>query len=268
MSIQINNRTLFELAFEKNKAIRACSYDPAANFEYVQDPYGVTKVYLAAQYKNLWFHTYCTETGKSGHIESDDYSIMIFEAFGTGLVAAKARVYINGEMAGSGSSGAAFKLNNEDHSMDGAIQTATGGAQSRALSNAGFGAISSYEIFEPQKPNGTDLPYEFPEDPAIVGNGNPNPAGAYANSGAPAVAPRNPMPGTGNGIKASDNASTVSAGPNQQMAFFGNTAPAPAADPVEAAKNVIWPRSGHYSGKTLGELLAECPNQIIFIAEK
>lgn len=247
----------FDMAFRKNQEIRPCSFDASTNFELVQDEYGNLTKLLGLQTKLLWFHTYCAEQGKTGRIECDDYEILQNEAQGTGIVLAKARVIIDNQVVATGCGSAGFSFTSTDQSRSNVLQAASGSALTRALGYAGFGAISSMDI-----PNGpvpgpvgqpATLPYQIPDTPTVPPVMQPTAPQGYqhtvGNNGAPAG---NPM--------------------GDQTSLFGNpTPPAVTVSSQEqlmnAAKAEIWPLKGQFQGKTLGELLATSPRQILWAVD-
>lgn len=242
------NITPFDKAFAQNFAIRACSYDPTENFEPVTDEFGTRRI-LGLPYKLLWFHTYCAEKGIEGHVESDDFSITAYETSGTAIVTAKARVIMNGKVVATASAGKSFILNN-NNMMDGAVQAATGSALSRALGNAGFGAISSNEL--------DGAPHVIP-NPTHTNAPLPYTFGAGAGNAAAPAAP--PTPGTNPGSSAPGQSGGPAApAPEQQSSL-------PQTGPIAAAKAVICP-CGPKKGMPYGDVLAVAPSQIIWIAEK
>lgn len=273
-------QTPFQKAFAHNLAIRPCGFDPSENFDVYEDvEQGRVKFLLGLDYKKLWFHSYCQNNNVSGRYEDDDYIIQIFEAAGTGMVSAKARVYLNDACVGTGCASKGFYLNNPQ-SMESVIQNATGSALSRALSNAGFGAICSNEpdVLPGGNLTPVNLPYHVPDglnsDPAA------QPSGGSSEANQPPVNTnpgQNPMSGPGgqnvNAPGANQYQNPATGNPGQQYGPGPNSrsqqapAHAPQVDPVKA-KSVLWPCSGYYAGKTLGEVLAVAPAKIMWLAEE
>lgn len=245
--------TPFDRAFAHNVALRPCGFNPGENFESYVDENGNVKNLLGSSVKMLWFQSYCEQANVRGRVESDDYTILIFESAGTGMVSAKARVFIDDICVATGCASKGFILN-QPTTMDSAIQNATGSALSRALGYAGFGSVASYEpsAVNPATPSGIvggELPFTGPNEPAPAVVQNP-----------PAAAPAGTV-----------NQTNAAGDPQQTSLFAGNNAPVQVsnvqADPLAAAKAVIWP-SGLNAGKTFGTVLATSPNDIIWMAEK
>ena len=112
---------------------------------------GLPSVYVSGDSKALMFFDYCRKKGLNGRIINDEVQLHLMGEFG--LVAAKAYVYIGDMLLGSGAAGQTFKVGNIPE-MDCTIQTASGLAKSRALSNAGFGIVSQFKL----QPQGGQLP--------------------------------------------------------------------------------------------------------------
>lgn len=263
----VNNLSPFEQAFLVNRQIRECSYDPSINFEVQEGADGKKVIILGLPYKLLWFHTYCSQNNLKGRIESDDFSVQFFDNHGTGMVTAKAKVIINDVVIATASASKGFFLNN-NLMMDAVVQNATGSAASRALSYAGFGCISASDLenLDLQNPSQSnpnvsaqELPTHFAAPvqntgavpPAVTSQSSPGQFG-------PAAVPNAPV--TGNTVP--EQTGIPGFHPNVP-ANGGNV-----VDPITAAKMVKWTWNGPNNGKTMGELLAMKPKDVIWAAEK
>lgn len=148
----------FQMAMRKNAETRPCSFDPADLYTPYPSSQGGsifsngtqnTGSYLSLSLKQVWLYTYCNEHGIKPRIECDDVKIhMLNPVTGTGIVIAKARIYLDDTLAASDAACKKFSLG-DPISLDSAIQMATGNALSRALSSAGFGCISSIDAPAP-----------------------------------------------------------------------------------------------------------------------
>lgn len=243
--------------------IRQCNIQPDSLLTQESNSDGTVVSYLPYQAKALWFGIWCAESGKTGWIDDSDVTIHAVSD-SVAMATVKATVYIDGQAAGRAVGSKAFFLN-DVAGISAVVQAAGTVAKSRALSNSGFGVVSSSKPEEPPVPlpeyllgrQGTPKS----EEPVSQMQTNPAPAPNYGNY-APMDAPMDPVPGP---------AAPEQGGyaPAPQMSV--NPAPAgpvPGIDPVTAAKQTVYPGRGIYAGKTLGEILASSPKQILWIADK
>lgn len=191
---------------------------------------------LPVSIKRLWFYAFCRKNGNSGQILPDcdiRYDMPAVDGRPAGYALARCAVIIDGVTVATAQVGQHFYLD-KVVDMDSVVQYATGLAQSKALTNAGFGVVSTSGLDDPGLlPIPAGIPQQSGNEPVM----NTVPAAAPYGPGAP-VAP------------------AVSANP---------------ADPEarkQAAKAVKWMGNGQYQGKTLGEILATSPRGIIYAVER
>ena len=222
-------------AFAFNLSLLQGKYNPPVEGEQRED--GSFAAFISADSKAAMFYADCQARNAVGRIVNDEIAFAQFDAFV--LVTAKCYIYVDDVLRGTGVAGQVFQIG-EKITMDRVVQFASGLAKSRALSNAGYGVISSVGIPGPAPmnpdPNGyptnAELPFTMSE---------PTPTAAPVQTPAQNVIPvSQPMPGTI---------------PVQQVSAN--------EDPVMAARNVYWPKYR----QTLGELLASNPGAIIWAAE-
>ena len=243
--------------------VRQCKIQPDTLLTQESNSDGTVVSYLPYQAKALWFGLWCAETGKTGWIDDSDVTIQPVSD-SVAMATVKATVYIDDQVMGRAVGSKAFFLN-DVAGISAVVQAAGTVAKSRALSNAGFGVVSSSKPEEPPVP----LPEYLlgqqgspkPGEPVSQMPVNPDPAPNYGNY-APMDAPMAPVPGP-----AAPNLGGYAPAPQMPV----NPAPAgpvPGMDPVTIAKQTVYPGRGIYSGKTLGAILASSPRQILWIADK
>lgn len=254
-NITVPEKLVQALAINTN--IFPCSFNPTELVEFAAgDPdRGTPPVsFLGSGAKRLWFYSYCQSQNKQGRIIPDvDITFNTMELNGAkyGYALAKADVYIDDVLIGSAKVGQAFNMNSL-YEMDNVVQLTTGSAVSKALTNAGFGALATTEMdaaptLHPSAQNGNSF---YPQD----GNDLPfnygaAPAAAAPNATPSAVTPNIPPAPPSAGIHA----------PQHQPSK---------AELMEMAKQEPWPLNGVDRGKTLGELLATKPSSIEYLALK
>lgn len=260
--------------FEKNIAFEhSCNIRPIKAFHPESllevDP-NTYRRYLSSEAKQLWFHQYCAEQGMKGRIDAHfvkaeelkdipDQDVM-------GGIAClvkeywNAIVYINGEVVGTAMASGTLVVNDRAE-RDQASGQLRKGAISAALSQAGFGVISAFNMTQ------NDI------DRLRAENTQPNAPAAY-NQPAPAApigqqAPAIPMgqPVMQNSFFDAPAPAAIGAAPNAGYPYRPSAPviqPAtsmpetlPQIDPLTAAKQVVWTGGGVAKGKTLGEVLGE-----------
>lgn len=234
-------------AFSWNQKLTKSEYQAPLQGELRED--GSVAAFISSDSKSILFFDDCAKNGKIGRIVNDEVA---FHPFGPDfvLVEAKAYIYIDDVLKGSAVAGQMFQVGSPD--MDRVVQFASGLAKTRALSNAGYGVVSTVSI--PGAPNtpdseslgfqgdsGTEYPAPLPPVP------QPAPAPGTTPGGFQGAYPNVPAP----------NGATAALAP-----ALANGNPA-ANDPTAWAKAVIWPAKK----KSLGELLATEPTNIRWIAE-
>ncbi len=243
--------------------VRQCKIQPDTLLTQESNSDGTVVSYLPYQAKALWFGIWCVEVGKTGWIDDSDVTIQPVSD-SVAMATVKATVYINDQVAGRAVGSKAFFLN-DVAGISAVVQAAGTVAKSRALANAGFGVVSSSKPEEPPIP----LPEYLlgqqntpkSEEPVSQMPVSLSPTPNYGNY-TPMEAPMAPGPGP-----AAPNLGGYAPAPQMPM----NPAPAgplPGMDPVTIAKQTVYPGRGIYSGKTLGEILASSPKQILWIADK
>lgn len=232
---------------------RPCSIQPEDLITTETNADGSAFAFLSYQSKALWFWTWCAENGKSGWIDDGDIEVHPLSE-SVAMVIAKATIYIDGQYAGHSSGSKAF-LTADVESLNAVVQAAATTAKSRALSNAGFGAVCTSKL--------DDIPQLLPDylqnpvtQPSITATTMPQAVPAYppVNPGTPRPAPAMQAP--------------QSMPVPQPTAVLAPMAQAPALDPVAAAKQIVYPGKGINCGKTLGTILQTKPKDIKWIAEK
>ncbi len=234
--------------FNMAKSIRPCAFDPTPHLVPGEVAEGkAPSVYLPLDAKRVWFHTYCTEKGVAGRIHCGEPKINFDLAHSNGarigFVYCNCDIIIDDVVVANATAGQAVFVDNlGDLTM--AIQNASGSAQSRALSNAGFGAVSGTDLVA-DNCNGADACGENIPLPFTTGGDD------HTNEPAP-VATKNY--GATNIEPKSATAPVVKAEPNP-------TATIPVAAPVfdelaKAKATVCRVRSRDWEGKSFGEILA------------
>ena len=232
----------FVSIFRESVKIHSCGFDPEPYLEDI--PADINRgtspsCYLPVAAKRAWFYSYCEKNQKVGQIIPNidiRFDMECGNGVKMGYAVGTCDVYIDGVIRGSAQAGQSFRLDSE-YQLDNVIQGVTGLAQSKALTNAGFGIVS-----------GTDL--EIPGASGLPGS--------FAQPATP-------------GMETTSRANDVTPTPPAAPSCATNTAAAPqqgAVDDLQAAKSVMWPFSGPYGGKTLGELLAVKPDKIEYLALK
>ena len=246
-------KTAFVEMLEKSLAVRPCSYKPLEHLELNVDVMGAaTSVSLPLSCKRLWFETYCREQDPplSRKITTELLNEGKFLEIDTPngprfFLQASSEVYIEGEVVGTGLAGYCFPK--DEASISNAIQTVTGRALSKALSNAGFGVVDRGELDSGSAP--APNPGPAPQNvgsteglPFHVGENSAPPANS--TSPAPAPAPAAPVP---------ENNAPASEQQMEMQNLFAQLGGV--NDELTRAKQVPYPlRSYKYAGKKMGEL--------------
>lgn len=218
------------------------------------------RAYISSATKQLWFHQFCAENGIRGKIVTDFLSSENLAPIpytgaegGTAFPVKefwKATIFLGDEAISSAISSQVYMVH-DPQERDSASNQLRNAAIGAALSQAGFGVVSSFDLdpedaqrIQEQMGNqgmsgNTELPFNMPTvTPPVV-----SPA-------APTVAPNSFF---GNANNAPAPAAPVQAPVFQQPAA---TIQAP-VDPLAAAKQVKWVGKGKYQGLTLGEVLSD-----------
>lgn len=235
--------------------------------------------YLTADAKMYWFHWYCLEQGIKGKVETTFLSI---EDLGNTNVQMEngqffetkvykeywnATVYMNDvEISSATSSGTFILMDNEER--DNASNSLRKNAIGAALSQAGFGVISGFDMTandiaqfcaEAALQNQQIHPVQPPMATPVVA-----PAVNHTQTTAPIqpVAPTHVVQNSFFG-----NAPSTPAVPNFDFGQPSNIAIPPVqnqvvqpqlqVDPLTEAKQMMWQGGGQFKGKTLGQILSE-----------
>lgn len=254
------------IPFEKNMAFEhSCRIRPIKGFHpetLLELDLESFRRYLSHDSKLLWFHQYCLEQGHKGTVETEFSTAETLKDIPDSNVQGSfaslvkeywtATVFINGEEISRAMVSGTFMVNDQKE-RDTASNQLRKSAIGAALSQAGFGVISAFNLTVNEiaslkealaAQNFADLNQPSVPAPsqASMNGVNPNPA-------LPFTAP-NPFVNAGNTIT---GAPVVSPPPAQRT----NEPPAAVQeDPLEAAKRVVWPGNGPHKGKTLGEILS------------
>jgi hypothetical protein len=241
MKIPAEWKALFDAA----KNIRPCSFDPSAYLVPGDVVEGrAPSVYLPLDAKRVWFHTYCNEQGVKGTIINEEPNIRcdLVHSNGAkiGFITCNCNIIIDDVVVANATAGQAVFVDNlGDLTM--AVQNCSGSAQSRALSNAGFGAVS-----------GTDLV-------AAGDDGKPIPL-PFTTEGDAKEKESKPAPVASDNNSATNTAVAAPAATAEPAVTEHTvTAPAPASDLDELAKakaTMCRVRSRDWEGKSFGEILA------------
>jgi hypothetical protein len=240
MAIPAEWKALFDAA----KSIRPCSFDPTTCLVSGDMSEGnAPSVYLPLDAKRVWFHTYCAEKKLKGHIITDEpkinFDLTHSNGAKIGFVTCNCNIIIDDVVVANATAGQAFFVDNlVDLTM--AVQNASGSAQSRALSSAGFGAVTGTHLVAAGD-DGMHIPLPFTTGDAEDDDSKPAPVASDNNSAT-------------NTAVAATVATTESAVTAPTV-----TAPAPASDLDELAKakaTVCRVRSRDWEGKSFGEILA------------
>lgn len=240
----------FKAGIQLNLNCRRIPYDPAAHIRSEQNDTGF-HCFMEVPYKLLWFYTYCQENNLAGSVEADDTSITMYTN-DIGLVVAKARVLLNGNTVATAAAGKRFSLSDGTDGIDFAVQSASGRALSRALSNAGFGIFSSIDessALNDMIPAGNCLPFMMPADFGTAPTGQIPQNQPVINKGFPSFPAGNPTLNQGLPVQC----------PPQQMSFANE-------DPLAWARATVWTGKGQNNGQTLGQILTGNPGLIEWIA--
>lgn len=231
--------------------------------------------FLTPDAKLLWFYQFCIEQGLTGKVDTqfvsaEDLKDIPSNEFAGGYVHLvkeywAATVYINGESIATATVSGTFIVNDQQE-RDTASNQLRKSAVGAALSQAGFGVISGFNMTEndiamlnipaqPGAPAPTAIPQMAPSAPtapaqptvvqnSFFGNAAPNPMGPVPTTTAPAVPVNQGYP-----------APPVQMPPAPPVT---NAPPAPQSmDPVVAAKQTVWKGSGRFKDKSLGDILSE-----------
>lgn len=241
----------FTRAIEKSLTLRPCTFVPSKEDFVPSILDGKQYSYLPGDIKLLWFRTYCAENNINGQVLE---SVQLHNFGEMGLVQATAEVLMNDTVVARSVAGRSFAANNLA-ALDGCIQMAAANARSRALSAAGFGSVSgkNEDLPSPADMTGT-LPFAYtpnmpvtPANPTVQANCAPVPE-------APAAATPD--------VVQTGFAFSASATPQPQVQVEEP------ADPLAWAKATVIEANGLFYGKTMGELLATNPKQVLYYAEK
>ena len=157
--------------FLESLQTRKCSFKPCADMFSAQD--GVLSLGLAA--KKNWFYCYCNENRVEGQIlpkfsfqenaiflQNRVIDPMTGSEVPAVFLSASCEILLDGKVAGTGHAGQCTRLNTSD-GMNSQIQTVTGMAVSKALSNAGFGVVDRLQATKIDS-----LPFTIPEELPIT----------------------------------------------------------------------------------------------------
>ena len=239
MTIPAEWKALFDAA----RAIRPCSFDPSAYLVPGDVVEGrAPSVYLPLDAKRVWFHTYCNEQGVKGTIINEEPNIRcdLVHSNGAkiGFITCNCNIIIDDVVVANAAAGQAVFVDNlGDLTM--AVQNCSGSAQSRALSNAGFGAVSGTDLVAAGD-DGKHIPLPFATGDAEDDNSKPAPVASDNNS-------------------ATTNTAVAAPAATEEAAVTAPTvtAPTPVLDELAKAKaTVCRVRSRDWEGKSFGEILA------------
>lgn len=254
------------MEFERNTLFGlACNVRPISGFNpesLLENDYESFRRYLTPDGKLLWFHQYCAENGVIGRVDvqfvSSETLKDIPDSEVVGGIASpvkeywKAGIYMNETEVASAVSSGTFLVNDRVE-RDAASNQLRKSAIGAALSQAGFGIISGFDMSEADRIRVCE---------AMVNGALAKPATVPAS-----VAPPTPAAPTAP-VMAPAFPGMAAPGNPAQGSFFGApqpspvsspapTAPAPQADPLVVAKAVVWNGAGKNKGKTLGQILSE-----------
>ena len=243
----------FQYAFENSKKVHACQeFDPGKALLVIpSDPNSGNPAvcYLPLDAKRLWFMLWCQQNNKVPRIVTECTNIR-FDCVNSsknffGYAEGRAAVYADDVLLSSYTAGQCFNIDNFPD-VDNVAQSVQGLALTKALTNAGFGAIPSSKV-EENAPSSV---------PAGVSMGN-LPFTFTPNSGIAGIMPAPPV----QQIPASNTAA-----PAPDATVSAVQSAASTADPKEAAKSYICTMRGRSYGLKLGEILATSPRTIEYIA--
>lgn len=250
-----------ESLFQKSKTINpANGFDPTDQFELYDNADGSVSLGLPLSAKRVWFYTYCQEKNKVGQI-IPHFSIaenMVFNESMKAyeqtsntfvplmLITASCDVIIDNIVVAQGHAGRAVCLSNYIE-LNNCIQAVTGLAQSKALTNAGFGTVDSLQI-DPNSgaaSNGVKEPFTMGAEgelPFTMGMAEMR-SGVSANS------------------TSATQANPAAAAQSSPMSdLFAQMGGNPA---LAAAKATPCPLRGYYQGTPLGELKTEVLKKLV-----
>lgn len=274
--------------FDRNTNFEAsCKIRPIKTF----DPHTLLeascegqRIYLSPASKLLWFHAYCMENGIAGAVESRFVSGEVLKTTADQTVAGQintlvkeywgASVIMNGEVVATAVVSGLF-LNGEPYEIDINGQRRFAVIETRkkaigaALSQAGFGIVDGFDMTENDKARFAAAA------PNAQSDSNPaqgQPAGGYVqqyaqpaqqNNAASYTMMQNSFFQGAEAQAAQAPASAHAPASHQVHAPMSVTTPAPAqaqppfpADPVAAAKQMVWTGRGPLNGMTLGQILS------------
>lgn len=225
-----------------NGNVRECSYDPSADLIPVNygDRDGTDEMYLEVKFREVWFQTYCKETGVDGCIDASQLSVTPMGD--RCLVTSTASVSIGGVLQ-SRMSAARFI---EPGDSDG-IQSTVTMAVGRALKEAGFGSVNARKVetgpFYPvdagfRMVRNAETPQEFVRTPAPVAAQNPAPSRPAPEP------PKRPV-----------------------TAFVPKTMDDYENIPLSDAYQCVCP-VGRHLGKSVSEIMGEDPHAVEWFSEK
>ena len=127
----------------KASSIRQCGYNPRPDMMLLPGENGTQTPYLGVKYRVRWFNTYVAETClvSAGSSYIDDSEVWYDET--TRLLNARAKVYMNGKVAGSSCASIPYDPNVPSMVDNGVVMRVCTQAKGRALANAGFGVVAS-----------------------------------------------------------------------------------------------------------------------------
>ena len=221
--------------------IRSCSYDPTEQLELNCDTNGSMLFLMPLSCKKLWFFTYCQEKGKKGKVSIEHTDLN--GAANLGFISSKATVYIDEEVVGEGYAGRGVDLNSLVD-MTNCIQSVTGMALSKALSNAGFGIVEKFYVdsspvpsSETERSEDVPVPFDY-QEPAENAKAAPTPSKNSAPTANIAPPSQRSEPGQ------EEHSGQMSA-----FEMLGGK-----VDPLTQAKSFLYPINGRLKGSPLGQM--------------
>lgn len=227
------------------------------------------RAFISSASKQLWFHQFCAEQGIKGKIvtqflSADNLPPIPFTGAEGGTAFPvkeywKATIFMDGAEITSAESSQTFLVHDQVE-RDSASNQLRNAAIGAALSQAGFGVISSFQLCAEdveamQKQMGD--PNMIPPAPTVT-----------TTSTTAAPAPAAPNSFFGNGVTAApplfqQTGPAPSNNPPAAPVFTPATNPVSAPvvnqaplDPLAAAKATMWHGTGKYQGMTLGDILS------------
>lgn len=268
------------MEFNKN-FILACNVRPIQAFDpasLLEVDYQRFRAFLSAGSKLTWFYQYCAEQGLTGMVQTRFVSsenlppIPCTGAEGNVAYLGKeyweATVYIDEKIISIAQSSQTFMVHSQSE-RDGISNNLRKAAIGAALSQAGFGIMSSFELADADK---AAIMAQMGIDPSALPTAGVTPPSTVPPVSAPAPT-QDPFFG-GNVPQPTAPVVPPVAPVAPQAAPLAApvvvpTPPAEQVDPLTAAKNVMWVGSGKYTGQTLGQILSapEGAKNIRWIAE-